>query len=49
MTREVARCYELGCSLYLTKPLDYDRFCDSIRDLGGSNADYIGVELKYGW
>jgi len=22
---------------------------DSIRDLGGSNADYIGVELKYGW
>ncbi|EIN01802.1 hypothetical protein WQE_07227 [Paraburkholderia hospita] len=21
---------------------------DSIRDLGGSNADYVGVELKYG-
>jgi Alginate export len=22
---------------------------DSIRNAGGSNADYIGVELKYGW
>ncbi|WP_250516503.1 alginate export family protein [Caballeronia sp. INDeC2] len=22
---------------------------DSIRQLGGSNSDYIGVELKYGW
>ena len=22
---------------------------DSIRDLGGSNADYVGVELKYEW
>jgi len=22
---------------------------DSIRELGGRNADYVGVELKYGW
>jgi hypothetical protein len=22
---------------------------DSIRNAGGSNADYIGVEMKYGW
>jgi hypothetical protein len=22
---------------------------DSIRELGGSNSDYIGVEMKYGW
>jgi hypothetical protein len=22
---------------------------DAIRAVGGSNADYIGVELKYGW
>lgn len=22
---------------------------DSIRNAGGSNADYVGVELKYGW
>jgi hypothetical protein len=22
---------------------------DSIRSAGGSNADYVGVELKYGW
>jgi hypothetical protein len=22
---------------------------NSIRSVGGSNADYVGVELKYGW
>jgi hypothetical protein len=25
------------------------RVGDSIRELGGSNSDYVGVELKYGW
>lgn len=32
--REVARCHELGCSTYITKPVEYDRFVDSIRQLG---------------
>lgn len=32
--REVARCYELGCNVYMTKPVDYDRFSDAIRKLG---------------
>jgi hypothetical protein len=22
---------------------------DTIRQAGGSNADYVGVEMKYGW
>jgi CheY-like chemotaxis protein len=32
--REVARCYELGCNVYVTKPVDYEQFSDAIRKLG---------------
>ncbi len=32
--REVSRCYELGCNVYVTKPVDYEQFCDAIRNLG---------------
>ena len=32
--REVQRCYDLGCSSYVTKPVDYDRFVEAIRRLG---------------
>jgi CheY-like chemotaxis protein len=32
--REVRRCYELGCSSYVTKPVEYDRFVEAIRRLG---------------
>jgi CheY-like chemotaxis protein len=32
--REVSRCYDLGCSVYITKPVDYDRFSEAIRKLG---------------
>jgi len=32
--REVERCYELGCSVYIQKPVDYDRFAEAIRRLG---------------
>jgi CheY-like chemotaxis protein len=32
--REMERCYELGCSLYLQKPVDYDRFAEAIRRFG---------------
>jgi len=31
---EVAQCYEMGCNLYVTKPVEYERFCDTIRLLG---------------
>jgi CheY-like chemotaxis protein len=33
-TREIARCYELGCNVYVTKPVDYEQFCEAIRKLG---------------
>lgn len=32
--REVERCYALGCSVYIQKPVDYDRFAEAIRRLG---------------
>jgi len=33
-SREVARCYELGCNVYISKPVDYEQFCEAIRKLG---------------
>jgi len=33
-TREVKRCYELGCNIYVTKPVDYEGFSHAIRELG---------------
>ena len=33
-SREVERCYELGCNVYIQKPVDYDRFAEAIRRLG---------------
>ena len=33
-TREVARCYELGCNVYVTKPVDYAQFCEAVCRLG---------------
>lgn len=32
--REVARCHQLGCSSYIVKPVDYDKFSDAIKQLG---------------
>lgn len=32
--REVKRCYELGCSSYVTKPVKYDQFVEAVRCLG---------------
>lgn len=32
--REVERCYELGCSAYITKPVAYESFVEAIRRLG---------------
>ena len=32
--REVSRCYELGCNVYVTKPVDYERFSEALRKLG---------------
>ena len=32
--REVSRCYDLGCNVYVTKPVDYQQFSEAIRKLG---------------
>jgi len=32
--REVDRCYDLGCNVYVTKPVNYDHFSEAIRKLG---------------
>ena len=32
--REVANCHDLGCSNYITKPIEYDNFVEAIRQLG---------------
>jgi CheY-like chemotaxis protein len=31
---EVARCYELGCNVFVTKPVAYEEFSDAVRKLG---------------
>jgi len=33
-TREVNRCYALGCNGYIQKPVDFEKFADAIRNLG---------------
>lgn len=32
--REVENCHKLGCSNYITKPVDYEKFVDVIKKLG---------------
>jgi DNA-binding NarL/FixJ family response regulator len=32
--REVDRCHELGCNVYLQKPVQYEKFAEAIRRLG---------------
>ena len=31
---EIDRCYDLGCNVYITKPVNYESFADAIRQLG---------------
>jgi len=31
---EIKRCYELGCNVYITKPVNYESFANAIRQLG---------------
>ena len=33
-THEIKRCYELGCNVYITKPVNYESFANAIRQLG---------------
>lgn len=33
-TRDVNRCYDLGCNFYVTKPTSYDALCDVVARVG---------------
>lgn len=37
--REVKRCHELGCNNYISKPIDYDNFIDTLQRLGA----FLGI------
>jgi len=32
--REIENCHDMGCSNYITKPIDYENFVNAIRQLG---------------
>jgi len=32
--REVERCYQLGCNVYITKPVEYEQFIEAVKRLG---------------
>ncbi len=32
--REVEQCYELGCNVYITKPVDFEKFTRTLQRLG---------------
>jgi len=32
--REVEKCHSLGCSNYIVKPVDYDKFAEAIKQFG---------------
>lgn len=32
--REVETCYKLGCNIYITKPIDFMKFAETLRRLG---------------
>jgi len=32
--REVERCHDLGCNVYLKKPVDFEKFAEAMRRLG---------------
>ena len=33
-SQEIKRCYQLGCNVYITKPVNYESFANAIRQLG---------------
>jgi len=32
--QEITKCYDLGCNIYVVKPVDYVKFSETIRNLG---------------
>ncbi len=46
--REVERCHDLGCSSYIVKPVDYDKFAEAIKKLGFFISLVEVPELNFG-
>ena len=32
--REVETCYKLGCNMYVTKPIQFDKFAETLNRMG---------------
>ena len=32
--REVEKCYQMGCNVYITKPVEYEAFVEAVKRLG---------------
>jgi CheY-like chemotaxis protein len=32
--REIERCYQMGCNVYVTKPVEYETFIDAVKKMG---------------
>lgn len=32
--REIERCYQLGCNVYVIKPVEYETFIDAVKKMG---------------
>jgi CheY-like chemotaxis protein len=32
--REVEACYRIGCNIYITKPVDFQKFSETLKSLG---------------
>jgi CheY-like chemotaxis protein len=32
--REIERCYQFGCNVYVTKPVEYEKFIDAVKRMG---------------
>ncbi len=32
--KEIERCYQLGCNVYITKPVEYEDFVEAVKRLG---------------
>ena len=32
--REVEQCYKIGCNIYVTKPVDFTKFTETLKNLG---------------
>jgi hypothetical protein len=45
---EIERCYALGCSVYMTKPVEATRFIEALRQLGLCLSNYANTDRSPG-